>query len=549
VTEASTDPVSDALALVVNDDPAIRASLHQALTEAGFDVVEATDGESALEVFGVEDLAVILLGAHLADVSGAGLVAQIRARPEGRTLPVILVTDGDDLDECVGGLDAGADDYVVTAIEVPELVARVRAQVRRSAAWAEWVAALERRLDAVVLLRRIRYGADATTIASSVCDELLGQGDLAAVGIVAFHGSHNAVSLSGAGAWSGWFDSGEALTPSLARTLLRAVARGPRIVRADARRTAQPPVTGLPQGSGKFDVALAPIWGSSDEPLGLLAIAFDPDGELNQAGSILASAIDFCSILTALLGPELQHQASLELARAELLELVDTKAFTPVFQPVVELTTGALVGVEALTRWDDGIRPDLRFGEAHELGIGIEVERATITQSLRAAPPLPDGIWLSINASPALVLSGALDELLGGVSRPLVLELTEHEPVDDYEKLRAALALHPDLTVAVDDAGAGYSSLRHVLDLQPGIVKLDINWVHEVETDPARQALITAMVGFAREMGILVVAEGIETPAERHTLIQLGVVLGQGFLYAHPAPADELALGALTPLS
>lgn len=276
------------------------------------------------------------------------------------------------------------------------------------------------------------------------------------------------------------------------------------------------------------------------EPLGLLALAVDPDGELAGGDSALASAIDFAAVLSALLATDLEHEAASERSRSDLRHLLDTRAFTPLYQPVVDLGSGAMVGVEALTRWDDGVRPDLRFVEAHTIGLGIEAESAAIVEILRAPPPLADDVWLSLNVSPAMVLSGALGPLVADAVRPLVLELTEHDEVHDYPALRAALDQTPQLAVAVDDAGAGYASLRHVLDLKPDFVKLDINWVHDIHADPARQALTTAMVGFAAEMDIRVIAEGIETADERDALVGLGVKLGQGYLYSRPVPAADL---------
>jgi EAL domain-containing protein (putative c-di-GMP-specific phosphodiesterase class I) len=253
------------------------------------------------------------------------------------------------------------------------------------------------------------------------------------------------------------------------------------------------------------------------------------------------------AVLGALIAPDLEVEAGTQRARAELLRLIETKAFKPVHQPVVELASGAVVGYEALTRWDDGIRPDLRFVDAHSLGIGVEAETAVLVEALRIAPPLPPDTWLSVNASPAFVLSGALEDVLRGEQRTIVVEVTEHDEVADYAKLRAALQRCPNILVAIDDAGAGYASMRHVLDLEPGVIKLDINWVRHVDADVARETLISAMVGFAAKMGPLVIAEGIETVEEYQTLLALGVTYGQGFLFSHPVESADIPVGPLTP--
>jgi len=124
----------------------------------------------------------------------------------------------------------------------------------------------------------------------------------------------------------------------------------------------------------------------------------------------------------------------------------------------------------------------------------------------------------------------------------VVLEITEHVDVQDYEILRASLAsLGSDVRFAVDDAGAGFASLRHILELAPSHVKLDRGLVARIDTDPARQALVAGLVHFATEIAVMLIAEGVETEDERQTLLRLGVHVGQGYLLGRPAPAEDVA--------
>src|SRR5690606_32633258 len=129
----------------------------------------------------------------------------------------------------------------------------------------------------------------------------------------------------------------------------------------------------------------------------------------------------------------------------------------------------------------------------------------------------------------ATVLSGRLGEVLVGAPLPrLVLELTEHDPVTDYTALERALRpwRAAGMRLAVDDAGAGYASFTHVLRLRPELIKLDTGLVRDIHVDAPRQALARAVVGYAHDMGVDVVAEGIETAAELHTLAALGARYG-----------------------
>ena len=118
----------------------------------------------------------------------------------------------------------------------------------------------------------------------------------------------------------------------------------------------------------------------------------------------------------------------------------------------------------------------------------------------------------------------------------VVLELTEHMPVEDYTALNAALAplRAQGARLAVDDTGAGFASLRHILDLRPDIIKLDIGIIRDIDSDPRRAAVARMMTSFAHDQGVDVIAEGVETPAERDTLLDLGGRLGQGYLFGRP---------------
>jgi EAL domain-containing protein (putative c-di-GMP-specific phosphodiesterase class I)/CheY-like chemotaxis protein len=209
-------------------------------------------------------------------------------------------------------------------------------------------------------------------------------------------------------------------------------------------------------------------------------------------------------------------------------------------QPIVDLLTLEPVGFEALARFRSlPLRPpDEWFAEAAVLELGIQLEHATIERALALLPALPGSAYLSLNASHRAAQSPELRELLAPHAERLVVEITEHEPVEDYDALAVALQPLRDLGVkiAIDDAGAGYASLRHTLALDPDIVKVDIALTSGIDTDRAKRALASALISFAEEMDITIVAEGIETEASLRTLVDLGVRYGQGFHIARPAP-------------
>jgi EAL domain-containing protein (putative c-di-GMP-specific phosphodiesterase class I) len=209
----------------------------------------------------------------------------------------------------------------------------------------------------------------------------------------------------------------------------------------------------------------------------------------------------------------------------------------PVYQPIVALGTSRPLGVEALSRFRDGRGPDRWFADAERVGLGRALELSAIRVALGGFPALSDGQYMSINASPATLESAELHRLLDAVpAKRVVVELTEHAQVDDYERLLAAIALlrGRGVRIAVDDIGSGFASFAHVLTLRPDILKLDISITRDIDTDPARRALARGVVSIARDLGAVVVAEGIETAGELNTVLDVGIDAGQGYFLARP---------------
>ena len=221
----------------------------------------------------------------------------------------------------------------------------------------------------------------------------------------------------------------------------------------------------------------------------------------------------------------------------DLDAIIETGAFQAVFQPIVDLQDGRNAGYEALTRFDDGSSPELRFAEASAVGRGFDLELATLACALDSASHLPDDVYVSLNVTPGLLSpgTGGLQSLLESAPCQVVLEITEREAIDDYDVVRSALSgFVPTVRLSIDDAGAGFASLRHVVMLQPDFVKLDRTWVSGIHVEPTKQAMVAGLVHFANATGCILVAEGIEADDERSMLVELGVHYGQGYLLGRP---------------
>jgi PAS domain S-box-containing protein len=276
--------------------------------------------------------------------------------------------------------------------------------------------------------------------------------------------------------------------------------------------------------------------------VGILSLATKDDDGPEWMNTRLPVFEELGSYAGALFGAEADVYSKRESLRTTVLAIMRERRFAPVFQQFVELGSGQVVGYEALTRFDDGEPPDQHFMQAHSVGLGSELEALCAEAALEAASDLEPGIWLSLNFSPAALLDGHAAKVVDGVDRPLVIEVTEHAQIKNYVAIRSALAEIGNCRLAVDDAGAGYTSLSHILELHPDFVKLDISLVRDIDTNPARQAMIAGMCHFAAQSGTTLIAEGIETESEAKMLRELGVplgesgMLGQGFLFGRPRP-------------
>ena len=527
--------------LVVDDDVSIRELVSTCLQRAGFDVLKAATGEFALEVLAADKVDLVVLDAGLPGISGTDVVRILRQTPLTAALPVILLTGSGDQYPLVTGLGAGADDYLPKPIRLDELVARVGAHLRSHAAWSNAVESDLRRRSAVVeALSHLTLASSPEQAAESVVAVLARQTDCDFVAVTQLLGGERLRDLATFERNTPVRHSATLLSAGLSRRYAARARLGPWTEDVWARGKDKGSAA-VAAGDAGIGVG-APIY-AGGELVGLLWLGVRRHGLrpiLDRKSTLLASAIDYASILSVVAGSALADRRDTAAARMRLKSALDAGEFWPVFQPIVRLGTGETVGYEALTRFPDGTRPDLRFAEAATVGLGDDYELAAIQAALAVAPALPAANFLTLNVSPLVLLKNGrrLKELLHKAPRRLVLELTEHVAIDDYAVLRGAIEAIGPIEVAVDDAGAGYASLRHILELRPAFAKLDISLVHDIDNDPLRQALVAGLVHFAQWSGCHLIAEGVESRNEAAALGLLGVELAQGFLFGRPEPID-----------
>ncbi|MFN2468383.1 MAG: EAL domain-containing protein [Gaiellaceae bacterium] len=227
-------------------------------------------------------------------------------------------------------------------------------------------------------------------------------------------------------------------------------------------------------------------------------------------------------------------------SRRDRIRSVLAGRLSVVFQPIVELETRKVVGYEALARVDAEPRrpPDWWLAEARAVGLRPELEAACVALALEHLDEVPQGAYLAVNVDPAYVDSDLVLAAINGADPTrLVVELTEHGMIEDYPALRKALTALRDrgVRIAIDDVGAGFASLRHVLQLAPEVVKIDGSLTRGVESDRSARAMTSALVAFTREIGQDAVSEAVETESQRECLLKLGIRQGQGFFLGRPA--------------
>ena len=238
-------------------------------------------------------------------------------------------------------------------------------------------------------------------------------------------------------------------------------------------------------------------------------------------------------------------------AKTDVLEILGAPDRLRIhLQPIIGLQTGTVWGLEALARFPGHPEPGPAawFRAAMRAGWSAALETVALCSALDVLDSLPEAVTLTVNLSPATLLRKDVTELLLDASPGrLLLEITEHEQVHDYDALLRALAgpRSAGIRIGIDDFGAGHSSLRHVLQLAPDVVKLDISIIQQVDVDPSRQALVEAMLAFCARVGAVVIAEGVEEPGELVSLLELGVQYAQGWFLARPA-APELVVPMLS---
>ncbi len=271
------------------------------------------------------------------------------------------------------------------------------------------------------------------------------------------------------------------------------------------------------------------------------AVGFKADKELSSRDQTLMELL--ADATATIIEPGIEERRRDAEIRGRLDPVLDAGGPLILVQPIVSLTDGVRQGAEALSRFpaEWAKPPDVVFAEAQVIGAGTALELLAIEQASRHLDRVTGYVSMNLSWS-ALSDSRCLTLLHSMPAERIVLELSEHDPVDDYDALGATLAplRASGVRLAIDDVGAGYSSLRHIMLTKPDLIKLDRSIVAGVADDPVLRALIHSLVGFGHASGASVVAEGVETLDDVRSLRALGVDSAQGWYFGRADAPDRL---------
>ncbi|GAB6158437.1 bifunctional diguanylate cyclase/phosphodiesterase [Desulfotomaculum varum] len=250
----------------------------------------------------------------------------------------------------------------------------------------------------------------------------------------------------------------------------------------------------------------------------------------------------------------------------EFHDLLQNKNLRIVYQPIVSLQTGQILGWEALTRGPENsyfFSPAVIFNYAQEAGLLFPLEKICRELAIKNFDLTDSSQKLFLNIHPQTIndpqfVKGETMKLLKESPlspHNLVFEITERQGIHDFHQFNKTLAHYRNqgYKVAVDDAGAGFSSLQAIAEVRPEYIKIDHSLVKDIDTNRVKQALLETFVTFAQKIGCSIIAEGIETEAELTTLRSLGVHYGQGYYLARPGyplpPVQTQALNCILALA
>ncbi len=531
--------------LVIDDDADLTASVAAVLIAHGYEVTTANNGEQGLELAFTRHPHLILLDVAMPGMDGHEVCRELQFGYT-KDIPVVFLTARTDLADMMEASRSGASAYITKPFRSEILLRTIVDVLRDASVYHDDVTGLPTLANVQLEVQRMLYD----------------HGQLGVI-YVSLGGVHALEQLQG-------FEVVDEVYRVIGQGLQQ--ARGG-LIRGDD-------FVSISSLGDAFLIILSPGRQSglvSEDDL--LAIKRRLKTELlekleNDLESRLLTSIDLFlgfSRLTqspkvrfkrALLEAIERATRSIELERDQIRtrlgdefeQVIASQRLTCVIQPIVDLDTYEAIGYELLSRGPRGSElhlPDALFEVARSQGRVTELDRLCRTTASRTGAALPPDRLRFVNTEPVTMLLHAqgdafVREFVEATPEALrgqtVIEITENSVIDDFDRMREIVRQLRafGFRVAVDDAGAGYSGLQTMVEIEPDFIKLDMSLIRGLESSMVKQKLVRTLRDFCGDAGIGLIAEGIEARPQLDALRRLGVTLGQGFLFGHPCAPEPL---------
>lgn len=585
-----TDPTTNQpVILVIDDEPDNFDVVETMLMGQGHILHYAANGQAALDCLDSVQPDLILLDVMMPGIDGIDLCRRIKALPQWRGVPIIMVTalsSKQDLSRC---LTAGADDFVGKPVNRLELVARVRSMLRIHQQYqqlADFNSQLEIQVQQRTAQLRAMIDQDPLTQLPSRAKllEAIALAMPARERVTA--GAPGPASSSPTPIGLAYLDCdrfklvngafgygvGNELLRAIAQRLQQQLRPGDMLARMGGDEFCfllhhlDDPVALKTWAQGVFDSFVKPFRvANCDFFVSVCMGVALADAAMPQPETLLQAAD------TAMYRAKQQGKNSYQIFDAQLFETtryrlaletdlqraLDHQEFVTYYQPIVRLATRKVVGFEALVRWRHPERQLVPPGEfipcMEETGLVVKVGLVVLRQACeqlqawhqQGATDWTMSVNLSVRQFDSPTLLADIDHVLAstGVNPArLKLEITESALMQDAD---AAIAVMKQLRsrqiqISLDDFGTGYSSLGYLHRFPIDTLKIDRSFVQPIQVGNRNSQVISTIIALSQQLSLSIIAEGVETPAQAQYLQELGCEFGQGYLFAKPMPADEI---------
>ncbi len=545
-------PADTTRILVVDDDVDLTSTIRVALETQGYEVLVANDGERGLELAFTEHPNLVLLDVMMPGLDGYGVCSELQFAFT-KDIPVIFLTAKAELANMMQASRSGATAYITKPFRVEYLLQTVRDVLRDASVFFDEITGLPTLANVQVDVQRM----------------LFGQSQLGII-YVAMEGIHALEQLQGFEVVDNVFRIVSQRLTSCKGQLLR----DEDFISISSLGNAFLIILSAPRNhSAMSDDDLVVIKRRLEEQL-LVGLEEELQEQLlvkiglyvGHAHLVQSPKVRFKRALQeaieqAMRGIRQERDESRQQLREELDRVLQEGQISCVYQPIVSLLDYSVLGYELLARGPEKSplhTPEALFEAARNHGREAELDRACRLNAVRTSSSLAPEFLRFINTEPVSLFANTRSGLIvrelveatpPELRRQTIVELTENSVIEDFSHMQEMMRQlrGQGFRIAIDDAGTGHSGLQRMVELEPDFVKLDMSLVRGLETSFVKQKLIATLRDFCRESGVTLIAEGIETRAELDALADLGIVYGQGFLFAHPGDPYPVSDRVLPP--